>query len=275
MLAVITDNRTGVDSDNNGSDNYFEAVVVEAREYYPFGMVMPNRKTAGNSAYRYGFNGKENDDEALGDDLFQYFGNRAYDIRIGRFLSTDLFAPKFPQFSPYQYAGNSPLSSIDINGDSLYLLFSVTNYKKQTDNAMFKSAALTRKYDIEHSATFDGNRDKVVILEVSDLSYIEKEVNKAIFEHSQKYGKTVEFGIWSHAGFDGPVGSTRTTNNILRINRFNYIRRVAHLQCMTLMTLLSANRFVAFLPQTLILSTQISRWRNMTIPAIFQTLTLK
>jgi hypothetical protein len=65
VLAVVTDNRTAVDSDGNSAPNYYEAVVTEAREYYPFGMTMPNRKTpvAGNSAYRYGFNGKENDDE--------------------------------------------------------------------------------------------------------------------------------------------------------------------------------------------------------------------
>lgn len=118
VLAVITDNRSAMDSDNNGTPNYYEAVVSEAREYYPFGMVMPNRKTpaAGNSAYRYGFNGKENDDEPLGDDNEQDYGMRIYDPRVGRFLSVDPIAREYPWYTPYQFAGNMPVKFIDLDG---------------------------------------------------------------------------------------------------------------------------------------------------------------
>jgi RHS repeat-associated protein len=118
VLAVITDNRTAVDTDSNGQPNYYEAVVAEAREYYPFGMTMPNRKTpaAGNSAYRYGFNGKENDDEAYGDDNQQDYGMRIYDPRLGRFLSVDPIAAQYPMLSSYQFASNSPVQAIDLDG---------------------------------------------------------------------------------------------------------------------------------------------------------------
>jgi RHS repeat-associated protein len=93
-------------------------VVVEAREYYPFGMVMPNRKTpaAGNSAYRYGFNGKENDDEAYGDDNQQDYGMRVYDPRLGRFLSVDPLFRDYPWNSTYAFAENDVIRNVDLDG---------------------------------------------------------------------------------------------------------------------------------------------------------------
>ncbi len=40
---------------------------------------------------------------------------------IGRFLSVDRFAEKFPSTSPYSYASNNPILFIDINGDSTFV----------------------------------------------------------------------------------------------------------------------------------------------------------
>jgi RHS repeat-associated protein len=96
--------------------------VTEAREYYPFGMVMPNRKTpaAGNSGYRYGFNGKENDDEAYGDDNQQDYGMRVYDPRVGRFLSVDPIAAEYPELTSYQFASNTPIQAVDLDGLEKY-----------------------------------------------------------------------------------------------------------------------------------------------------------
>jgi RHS repeat-associated protein len=68
------------------------------------------------SAYRYGFNGKENDDEAYGDDNQQDYGMRVYDPRLGRFLSVDPIAGQYPELTPYQFASNSPISGIDLDG---------------------------------------------------------------------------------------------------------------------------------------------------------------
>jgi RHS repeat-associated protein len=44
---------------------------------------------SGSSIYRYGFNGKENDNEAKGEGNQQDYGMRIYDPRLGRFLSMD------------------------------------------------------------------------------------------------------------------------------------------------------------------------------------------
>jgi RHS repeat-associated protein len=66
--------------------------------------------------YRYGFNGKEQDPEVKGVGNFYDYGMRGYDPRIGRFPSVDPLAPKYPYFSPYQYAGNNPIYNIDVDG---------------------------------------------------------------------------------------------------------------------------------------------------------------
>tara|TARA_B110000093_G_scaffold180904_1_gene223842 strand:- start:724 stop:1659 length:936 start_codon:yes stop_codon:yes gene_type:complete len=79
-------------------------------------MLMPNRHGQDDD-YRYGFNGKENDDEVKGvKGSQQDYGFRIYDPRIGRFLSTDPLASTFPWYTPYQFAGNKPIKFIDIDG---------------------------------------------------------------------------------------------------------------------------------------------------------------
>ena len=42
---------------------------------------------------------------------------RMYDPRVGRFLSVDPLAGKYPFYTPYQFAGNTPIKFIDIDGE--------------------------------------------------------------------------------------------------------------------------------------------------------------
>ena len=42
--------------------------------YNPFGMMMPGRNYTATSSYRFGFNGKENDNEVLGIGNLQDYG---------------------------------------------------------------------------------------------------------------------------------------------------------------------------------------------------------
>jgi hypothetical protein len=46
-----------------------------------------------------------------------------------------------------------------------------------------------------------------------------RDISDKINELSPKYGKTREFGIWSHAGYDGPVGSENTSKDPLSDNK--------------------------------------------------------
>ncbi|MEO6549317.1 MAG: RHS repeat-associated core domain-containing protein [Ferruginibacter sp.] len=68
------------------------------------------------SSYRYGFNGKENDDEIKGDGNQQDYGMRIYDPRLGRFLSVDPITNDYPELTPYQFASNCPITGVDQDG---------------------------------------------------------------------------------------------------------------------------------------------------------------
>lgn len=103
---------------NNTTVDYYNADVVTANDYYPFGSQMPGRKySQPNSSYRYGFNGKENDNDVKGDGNQQDYGARIYDPRLGRFLSVDPLTKAFSWYSPYQFAGNMPIAAIDLDGE--------------------------------------------------------------------------------------------------------------------------------------------------------------
>lgn len=77
---------------------------------------MPGRKYSAGNGYRYGFNGKEMDDETSGVGNEYDYGARVYNPRIGKFLSVDPMSGTFPYFSPYQFSGNTPIQAIDLDG---------------------------------------------------------------------------------------------------------------------------------------------------------------
>lgn len=69
-------------------------------------MQMPGRTytTSTASNYRYGFNSKEMDNEPYGQGNEYDYGFRIYNPRIGKFLSVDPLANKYPWYTPYQFA---------------------------------------------------------------------------------------------------------------------------------------------------------------------------
>ncbi|OMP74609.1 RHS repeat domain-containing protein, partial [[Flexibacter] sp. ATCC 35208] len=114
VLATVSDRKIQV-SGNGTTIDYYNADVVSAQDYYPFGMIQPGRSyNAG--GYRYGFNGKENDNEVKGEGNEQDYGMRVYDPRVGRFLSVDPITTKYPFLTPYQFASNSPILCVDVDG---------------------------------------------------------------------------------------------------------------------------------------------------------------
>jgi RHS repeat-associated protein len=83
-----------------------------------FGSVMEGRSFVGDTSgwYRFGFNGKEKDDEVSGAGNQYDYGFRIYNPHIGKFLSVDPKIYSFPMYSSYQYAGNKPIVAIDLDG---------------------------------------------------------------------------------------------------------------------------------------------------------------
>ncbi|OQP59761.1 hypothetical protein A3860_36390, partial [Niastella vici] len=116
VLATISDRKIGVSSpSNNTLIDHYEADIVSAQDYYPFGMVEPGRNF-NVGGYRYGFNGKENDNDVKGEGNQQDYGMRIYDPRVGRFLSLDPLIQSFPELTPYQFSSNMPIEAADLDG---------------------------------------------------------------------------------------------------------------------------------------------------------------
>ena len=122
VLVTVTDKKLGHSSNNSTVDHY-DADVVNAQDYYPFGTLQPGRSyfsSTGIDRYRYGFNGKENDNEVKGEGNQQDYGMRIYDPRLGRFLSVDPLTSKYSMLTPYQFTSNSPISGVDLDGLEFY-----------------------------------------------------------------------------------------------------------------------------------------------------------
>ena len=79
-------------------------------------MLVPNRHGS-STAYRYGFNGMEKDDELKGEGNSYDFGARMLDPRVGRWFAIDKKAYEEPAWSPYRYGFDNPLYFIDKDGN--------------------------------------------------------------------------------------------------------------------------------------------------------------
>ena len=78
-------------------------------------MQMPGR--VWNGTYRWGYNGKENDNDIYGLGNAENYGMRESDTRLGRLnFSVDPLTKKYPELTPYQYASNTPIQAIDLDG---------------------------------------------------------------------------------------------------------------------------------------------------------------
>ncbi|BEV03437.1 RHS repeat-associated core domain-containing protein [Chryseobacterium gambrini] len=88
--------------------------IVDANDYYPFGMnhLKSGNSFFGSSSYKnYKYNGKELQETGAYD-----FGARQYMPDIGRWSVIDPMAEKMRRHSPYNYAFNNPIRFIDPDG---------------------------------------------------------------------------------------------------------------------------------------------------------------
>ncbi|WP_298487865.1 hypothetical protein [uncultured Maribacter sp.] len=99
----------------NTTDNALSANVVSYNNYYPFGMLQPNRNFD-SQEYRYGFQGQEKDSELKGEGNSLNYKYRMHDPRIGRFFAVDPLIGKYPYYSSYSFSGNRVIDMIELEG---------------------------------------------------------------------------------------------------------------------------------------------------------------
>jgi len=98
-----------------GSNN--EAIVMQANDYYPFGMVYSTAPATN----RYLYNGKEAQKEMNG--KWYDYGARMYDPSLGRWHCIDPQAERYSSMSPYNYVANNPMLFIDPNGEEVWIYY--------------------------------------------------------------------------------------------------------------------------------------------------------
>ncbi|REC52056.1 MULTISPECIES: RHS repeat domain-containing protein [Chryseobacterium] len=94
--------------------------IVDANDYYPFGMnhLKSGNSFFGSSSYKnYKYNGKELQETGMYD-----YGARFYMPDLGRWGVVDELAEKFNRHSPYNYVVNNPINGIDPDGRDVIFL---------------------------------------------------------------------------------------------------------------------------------------------------------
>jgi RHS repeat-associated protein len=194
-------------------DNTTNSEILQENHYYAFGMAhegtwFMNDAVKDNS---YQYTGKEmNGDFGL---RWYDYGARWYDPTVARFTSVDPLAEKYTSMSTYHMAMNNPILNIDPNGMDVYLFYHVNSDNKE-DNAMFWNSALTHAKELLSSGEI-GEGDKAVYKSIDDLGLLKSDVENTTSSLNSEFGQTKEFGIWSHSGLDGPIGSKPTSENAL------------------------------------------------------------
>ena len=191
------------------------APVVGYDDYDPWGYILAGRSLVASGwssqagIVKNKFTGKEWDDEfGLN---WNYFGARYYDPQIGRWMSVDPLAKKYPGLSPYVYALNNSLRYTDPDGRCptciLPLVVSATKLVMQV-SSFATSVAGEINQRIETKAITTNNK-----IEAGNISLPTPE--KAVVDVAIVAGTVVE-GIASsaeaHVGFGKSLGKVQIGN---------------------------------------------------------------
>lgn len=157
LITVLTDKKARIESfTTTGELAYYQLDVISYFDFYPFGMMQPNRHGQENGTnYRYGYQGSEadNDVKGKGNSYATFF--RQHDPRLGRWLSPDPKADLMPWESPYAAMNNNPVRFNDPMGDCppclVYALFEASAY---IGGALIASYAAYELSNIVAEATF-------------------------------------------------------------------------------------------------------------------------
>lgn len=118
VITVISDIVYPISSDNSTIEVY-EVGINQVSDYSPFGVMLDSRcitRGIASEDYRYGFQSQERDDEIKGSGNSLNYEYRMHDTRLGRFFVVDPLTTKYPQWTPYQFAGNQVINSIELEG---------------------------------------------------------------------------------------------------------------------------------------------------------------
>ncbi len=140
------------------------------------------------ASYRYGFNGKEMDNEVSGTGNSYDYGFRIYNPRIAKFLSVDPLTRKYPWYTPYQFAGNKPIRFIDLDGleEARFEMMCDWNQVSKLKNTDAERVALYNKIHFDNKDTPDKLGGKMVvgaIVATADIMLFKGWLSRALYAY--------------------------------------------------------------------------------------------
>ncbi|KFE98245.1 hypothetical protein IX39_17820 [Chryseobacterium formosense] len=122
--------------------------IVDANDYYPFGM---NHLKTGGAYYgaeayqNYKYNGKELQETGMYD-----YGARMYMADIGRWGVNDPLAERHRRHSPYNYAVNNPILFVDPDSRDIRIGEHVYSYEKDRDYSKYNDFEANTYKALDH-----------------------------------------------------------------------------------------------------------------------------
>jgi RHS repeat-associated protein len=132
------------------------ANIISYEEYPPFGTTSyrSGRTETETSQNRYKYVGKERDEETG----LYYYGFRYYAAWLCRFVSVDPLQFDYPYYTPFQYAGNMPISYIDLDG-----LEPAFAFDGSQNNWMMRGLGVIDDDELELLQKVEKKREKVAL----------------------------------------------------------------------------------------------------------------
>ncbi len=172
------------------------AEIISYEEYYPFGSTSyrTGRNETEVSQKRYKYVMKELDNETG----LYYYGMRYYASWLARFISVDPLQHEYPYYTPFQYAGNKPITFIDLDGaepdesaitKKLYISVGYHSPAHFSDSRLFRDAAKYVQQERGEKNGFDGiQKIQIVYSGRQTVNYINSFDDNSISE----------LNIWHH-----------------------------------------------------------------------------
>jgi len=190
----------------DGSGDEYMAYILDANN------ASSSTSSAGSGStnsggFRYGFNGKEKDNDMDGNNYD--YGFRIYNPGLGRFLSVDPLQKQYPYYTPYQFSGNSPIIFIDLDGKE--------PAKPIAPNAktvlIVPQSAGTDGYTFNSAYNAALKNPNIDVIKVSSVTQLNKELKAT----TKQYDNLI---ICDHAGVSREATATGTPGQ--KIGNYTY-----------------------------------------------------
>ena len=136
---------------------------------------MPGRNY-NDTAFRFGFNNKEKDNEIEGIGNSIDFGSRIHNARLGRFLSPDPLALNFPYDGPYNFTSDNPIIYVDRQGKTKWLFLKIIDERTNTET-MIK---LPVSDELMHAASYHNSSGGLGSYDVTLTDWYDINLNATI-----------------------------------------------------------------------------------------------